>query len=167
VVSSGRKGIGIDLDVSATVGAAPRAGLSLAVGPCCALHAASSMARARARRDITVPTGQWGFSTARLNLMKADVLKNLDKSVARASALSGRQAQRLFASSGTTFSEFVLEQRLLLARRLLLHESGRDRTVSDVAYTVGFNDLSYFHRSFRKRFGVTPCDMRTEFGRER
>jgi AraC-like DNA-binding protein len=30
-------------------------------------------------------------------------------------------------------------------------------------YTAGFNDLSYFHRSFRKRFGVTPFDMRTEF----
>jgi AraC-like DNA-binding protein len=116
--------------------------------------------------------GQHGFSAARLNLMKADVLNNLDKtdlkieSVARANALSARQAQRLFASSGTTFSEFVLEQRLLLARRLLLHEQGRDRKVSDVAYAVGFNDLSYFHRSFRKRFGVTPFDMRTEFGRQ-
>jgi AraC-like DNA-binding protein len=123
----------------------------------------------REQKDLI---GQRGLSAARLNLMKADVLKNLDKrdltieSVARASALSGRQAQRLFASSGTTFSEFVLEQRLLLARRLLLHESGRDRKVSDVAYTVGFNDLSYFHRSFRKRFGVTPFDMRTEFGQE-
>jgi AraC-like DNA-binding protein len=110
-----------------------------------------------------------GSSAERLNLMKADVLRNLDKSdltiesVARANALSGRQAQRLFASSGTTFSEFVLEQRLLLARRLLLHELSRHRKVSDIAYTAGFNDLSYFHRSFRKRFGVTPSDIRTEF----
>jgi AraC-like DNA-binding protein len=113
-----------------------------------------------------------GFSAARLDLMKADVLRNLHKSaltiesVAKASALSARQAQRLFASAGTTFSEFVLEHRLLLARRLLLHESGRHRKVSDIAYTAGFNDLSYFHRSFRKRFGVAPSDMRMEFGRE-
>ena len=123
----------------------------------------------REQKDLI---GQRGLSAARLNLMKAGVLNNLHKrnltieSVAKAHALSGRQAQRLFASSGTTFSEFVLEQRLLLARRLLLHEQGRDRKVSDVAYTVGFNDLSYFHRSFRKRFGVTPFDMRTEFGRK-
>jgi AraC-like DNA-binding protein len=108
-------------------------------------------------------------SAGRLNFMKADVLRNLDKnnltieSVARANALSARQAQRLFASSGTTFSEFVLEQRLLLARRLLLHEQSRHRKVSDIAYTVGFNDLSYFHRSFRRRFGITPADMRAEF----
>jgi AraC-like DNA-binding protein len=116
--------------------------------------------------------GQRGFPAARLNLIKADVLNNLDKSdltierIARANGLSVRQAQRLFASSSTTFSEFVLEQRLLAARRLLLHEAARHRKVSDIAYTVGFNDLSYFHRSFRKRFGVTPSDVQMEFGRE-
>lgn len=113
---------------------------------------------------------QRGFSTARLNLMKADILKNLDKgalsieSVAKANALSERQAQRLFAHAGTTFSEFVLEQRLLLARRLLLHVSGQRRKISDIAYAAGFNDLSYFNRSFRKRFGVAPSDMQVEFG---
>ena len=115
---------------------------------------------------------QSGFSAERLNQMKADVLGNLDRSdltierIARANALSGRQAQRLFASSGTTFSEFVLEQRLQLARRLLLQEASRHRKVSDIAYTAGFNDLSYFHRSFRRRFGITPSDMRAEFVRE-
>jgi AraC-like DNA-binding protein len=123
----------------------------------------------RDRTDLIEP----GESSAgRLNFIKADVLRNLDKndltieSVARANALSARQAQRLFASSGTTFSEFVLEQRLLLARRHLLHEQSRHRKVSDIAYTVGFNDLSYFHKSFRRRFGVSPADMRAEFERE-
>ncbi|MCS3446170.1 MULTISPECIES: AraC family transcriptional regulator [Bradyrhizobium] len=112
-----------------------------------------------------------GVAKARLDLMKADVLKNLDngkltiEAVAKANALSTRQAQRLFASAGTTFSEFVLEQRLLLARRLLLHEEGAGRKVSDIAYTAGFNDLSYFHRSFRRKFGVAPAEMQMELGR--
>ena len=53
----------------------------------------------------------------------------------------------------------VREQRLLLARRLLLHEQSRHRKISDIAFTVGFNDLSYFHRSFKKRFGFTPSDI--------
>lgn len=115
---------------------------------------------------------QSGLSKARLDLMKADVLKHLDDGnlsievIAKANALSTRQAQRLFASSGTTFSEFVLEQRLLLARRLLLHEQGFGRKVSDIAYTVGFNDLSYFHRSFRRKFGVAPAEMQMELGRK-
>lgn len=111
-------------------------------------------------------------SMGRLNLVKADVLRNLERndltieSVAKANALSARQAQRLFASSGTTFSEFVLEQRLLLARRLLLHAQSRHRKVSDIAYAVGFNDLSYFHKSFRRRFGISPAGMRMEFGQK-
>ena len=112
-----------------------------------------------------------GVAKARLDLMKADVLKNLDngkltiEAVAKANALSTRQAQRLFASEGTTFSEFVLEQRLLLARRLLLHEQGAGRKISDIAYTVGFNDLSYFHRAFRRKFGAAPAEMQMELGR--
>jgi AraC-like DNA-binding protein len=113
------------------------------------------------------PVWQRGISTARLNLVKADILRNLDQAnlaietVARANGLSTRQAQRMFAASGTTFTEFVLDQRLQFARRLLLHESARTRKVSDIAFTVGFNDLSYFHRTFRKRFGVTPADVQT------
>ncbi|WP_375778525.1 helix-turn-helix domain-containing protein [Bradyrhizobium sp. ma5] len=112
-----------------------------------------------------------GVAKARLDLMKADVLKNLDngkltiEAIARANALSTRQAQRLFASEGTTFSEYVLEQRLLLARRLLLHAQSAGRKVSDIAYTVGFNDLSYFHRAFRRKFGAAPAEMQMELGR--
>jgi AraC-like DNA-binding protein len=28
--------------------------------------------------------------------------------------------------------------------------------VTEVAYSVGFNSLSHFHRSFRERFGAGP-----------
>jgi len=116
------------------------------------------------------PAGYRDVSTVRLSIVKADILKNLDKSnltietVAKANRLSTRQAQRMFAASGTTFTEFVLESRLLLSRKLLLDGSGRYRKVSDVAFTVGFNDLSYFHRSFKRRFGITPADIQTECG---
>lgn len=112
---------------------------------------------------------QRGVSAARLNLLKADIVKHLDstdltlETAAKANGLSERQVQRMFAAAGTTFSEFVIEQRLLMARRLLLHESARRRKISDIAFTVGFNDLSYFHRSFKKRFGVTPSAMQMEF----
>ncbi len=104
-------------------------------------------------------------SAVRLELLKAEILRRLDNSnltietVARANGFSSRQAQRLFASSGTTFTEFVLEQRLLLSRQLLLRDPAHLRKVSDIAFTAGFNDLSYFHRSFKRRFGVTPSDI--------
>jgi AraC-like DNA-binding protein len=102
---------------------------------------------------------------ARLDLLKADILHNLPRldlaiePLARANGLSVRQAQRLFAQSGATFSEFVLGQRLALARRLLTDAAGPRRRISDVAYAAGFGDLSYFNRAFRKRFGMTPSDL--------
>jgi AraC-like DNA-binding protein len=104
----------------------------------------------------------------RLELMKTEILSKLDRhdltveTIARANGVSGRQAQRLFAQSGTTFSEFVLERRLSLAHRLLLDASNRHRKISDVAYAAGFGDLSYFNRTFRKRFGVTPSDIQAQ-----
>ena len=112
--------------------------------------------------------GLHAASVARLNLMKADILNNLGngnltiEAIARANGLSARQAQRMFASAGTTFTDFVLDQRLLLARRLL--REMRHRKVSDIAFAVGFNDLSYFNRSFKRRFGITPSDTQAALG---
>jgi AraC-like DNA-binding protein len=32
--------------------------------------------------------------------------------------------------------------------------------VSDIAYACGFNEVSYFNRCFRRRFGASPTQMR-------
>jgi AraC-like DNA-binding protein len=34
------------------------------------------------------------------------------------------------------------------------------RTVSEIAYDLGFNDLRYFERAFRRRFGISPTEYR-------
>ena len=31
-----------------------------------------------------------------------------------------------------------------------------ERRISDIAFDCGFNDLSYFNRCFRRRFGLSP-----------
>lgn len=54
------------------------------------------------------------------------------------------------------------EQRLLAAHRLLRDPKSSWRKVSDIAYTVGFSDLSYFHRAFKSRFGATANDIRQD-----
>ena len=54
------------------------------------------------------------IAVARLELMKAEILRNLERTdltieaLAKANGLTTRQAQRMFASSGTTFTDFVL-----------------------------------------------------------
>ena len=107
-----------------------------------------------------------GHAAARLDLMRADVMAALGRNdlclseIATRSGLSPRQAQRLFEQAGTTFTEFVLEQRLVLARKLLGDPRARARKISDIAHSSGFSDLSYFNRAFRKRFGATPSELR-------
>jgi AraC-like DNA-binding protein len=34
--------------------------------------------------------------------------------------------------------------------------------VGAIAYDAGFGDLSYFNRSFKRRFGATPRDVRKD-----
>ena len=79
--------------------------------------------------------------------------------LARRMAVSARYVQMLFAEMGTTPRAFIQNRRLELAARRLARE-GLDVTVTDVAYDVGFNDLSSFCRAFRRRFEMSPRNYR-------
>ena len=120
----------------------------------------------RTGRDEMQLATQRGYSEAHLRLTQTEVLDRLYDSnltiasIARSIGLNPKQVQRLFERSGMTFTEFVLEQRLLSARRLLSSPNGRYSKIGTVAYGVGFGDLSYFNRTFRGRFGVTPSEWR-------
>lgn len=74
--------------------------------------------------------------------------------------VSPRYLQDLLHETGIGFAERVLELRLQLSSELLARAAISRRKVSDVAYSSGFNDLSYFHRCFRRRFGMTPAEAR-------
>jgi AraC-like DNA-binding protein len=43
---------------------------------------------------------------------------------------------------------------------MLASASQRDAQVSQIAYACGFNQIGYFNRCFRRRFGVTPGTAR-------
>jgi AraC-like DNA-binding protein len=65
---------------------------------------------------------------------------------------------RTFASVlGVTPHQYLLRSRLRRAARLLADD---DKPVTDVAYDVGFNDLSNFVRSFHRAAGVSPLKFR-------
>jgi transcriptional regulator GlxA family with amidase domain len=74
--------------------------------------------------------------------------------------LSVRYVQDLLQETGLSFSERVLELRLLKARRMLA-DSRHDRMkVSDIAFASGFGSISHFNQCFRRRFGTTPRQYR-------
>lgn len=111
------------------------------------------------------------IGAARLELLKKDVLARLAdpalsvEAVARRQGVTPRYVQRLFASEGTTFSGFLRDARLALARHMLGAADGR--SIAAIAYDAGFSDLSGFNRAFRQRYGVRPSDIRAEAIRRR
>lgn len=76
-------------------------------------------------------------------------------SVAEKLGISQRYLQRLLEATGKTFTEHVNELRLDRAF-LLLVTTGTNKCVSDIAFDVGYSDLTNFYRHFRLRFGDTP-----------
>lgn len=71
-------------------------------------------------------------------------------------AVSRMQLHRkLKAITGQSTSEFLKSQRLKLATHLL---KTNKISISEVGYTVGFNDPSYFTRCFKQEYGCSPSE---------
>ncbi|MFC2253726.1 helix-turn-helix transcriptional regulator [Labrys portucalensis] len=107
-------------------------------------------------------------AAARLNAIKSDIEAHLDDQALNASqialrhGISTRYLQKLFEGEGETFSEFVLQRRLDRAMRRLQSPDERKRSISEIAFDVGFGDLSYFNRTFRRRFDTSPRLVRAK-----
>jgi AraC-like DNA-binding protein len=76
--------------------------------------------------------------------------------LAREVGFSVSQLERkLIAIAGQHPNEFIRAIRLERARQLL---ERRAATVSEAAFEVGFNSLSHFAQSYRRKFGFSPSD---------
>ncbi|HXX47705.1 MAG TPA: AraC family transcriptional regulator [Myxococcota bacterium] len=77
---------------------------------------------------------------------------------ARESGLSAFHFLRTFAKVlGVTPHQYLLRSRLRRAARLLADE---DRAITEIAFAVGFGDLSNFVRTFHRAAGVSPRAFR-------
>jgi AraC-like DNA-binding protein len=119
-----------------------------------------------ATRDGAAIAGCRGARAARMRAIKDDIAKDLDRAdlsvqeIAARHRVLPRYVQRLFEAEGTTFTEYVLEERLARAHRLLSDPRHSGRKISTVAFDTGFGDLSYFNRTFRRRYGAAPSEVR-------
>jgi AraC-like DNA-binding protein len=109
------------------------------------------------------------WTAARLRAIKTDIVENLARSnlsigeIAARHGLTPRYVQMLFESEGATFTEFLLDQRLAQTYRMLTDVRFAERSITSVAFDAGFNDLSYFDRVFRRRYGAAPSDVRADY----
>ena len=109
-----------------------------------------------------------GLRAARLAAIKADIIAHLGardlslESLAVRQGISPIYVRKLFEGEETSFTEFVLTERLARAHRLLWDPLMAECPISWVAAEAGFGDLSYFNRAFRCRYGATPSDVREQ-----
>lgn len=81
-------------------------------------------------------------------------------SMAHALGWSLRQVQLALQHAGTTPRDLIREERLRLVRDRLRRGDGEHLTITDLAYASGFSSASALSTAFRRRFGVSPREMR-------
>jgi AraC-like DNA-binding protein len=77
--------------------------------------------------------------------------------VSRENGIGLRTLQRMFLAMGESPRDYISHRRLERAMSLLQARDRNDRlSITNVAFSVGFNDLSHFSRAFAKRYGRSP-----------
>jgi AraC-like DNA-binding protein/mannose-6-phosphate isomerase-like protein (cupin superfamily) len=107
-------------------------------------------------------------NSRRLNMDKTrQILKYMEQhyaekisieTIANVTGFSESHFMKFFKSAlGTSFTAYLNDYRLTMASRLLL---ASDDPIIGIAEDTGFDNLSYFNRSFKKKFGMTPSEFR-------
>jgi AraC-like DNA-binding protein len=118
------------------------------------------------RGDYAEMARQRGAKAARLAAIRSDVLRTLGRSdlstelIAARHGISPRYVRKLFEEDGSSFSVFVLGERVAKAHRMLIDRRYAHLNIAQIAHESGFGDISYFNRAFRRQFGAKPSDFR-------
>jgi len=119
-----------------------------------------------ARGDLALAARRDGLRAVRLKAVLTILEKRFAEpdfsahKLAAAAGLSERYVNELLYEAGASFTMRLTELRLRQAADRLTRAGGGGGRISDIAFDCGFNDLSYFNRCFRRRFGLTPSAAR-------
>lgn len=116
--------------------------------------------------QLTSPRRDRDQCDHRVPVIKAFVRAHLDDpdlsvvGIAAHFQLSPRYINMLFTQKNETLSGFIRRERLERCREELEKSDWRYRSISDLAFARGFNDLSHFCRSFKQAYGLNASDYR-------
>lgn len=119
-----------------------------------------------AKRDDAESAGKGGVRAARRRAVKSDIAAHLElpelsvEWMAKRHRVSPASIRALFYEEGTSFTDYVLGERLGHVRALLTSPYLAHRNIATLALMAGFNDITWFNQAFRRRFGMTPSDLR-------
>ncbi len=105
----------------------------------------------RARKDLAIETADYIRKRFRENLMIQEIADNFH--------VNPTYLSRTFKENyGMTPSKFIQDQRISLAKRLLLQYP--DMEVKEISSFIGYTNQNYFSRVFKKESGFSPLEYR-------
>lgn len=118
------------------------------------------------KRDAAQRAGKGGVRAARRAAIKADIATQLGRPelsvdwIARRHRVSPAYVRALFYDEGGSFTDYVLGERLSQVHALLRSPYLAHQKIAHLALMAGFSDISWFNLAFRRRFGLTPSELR-------
>ena len=80
--------------------------------------------------------------------------------IAKGVNLSPRYINSLFAEENQSLMRYVLERRLDHCHQDIINSRHNGLHISEIAFRWGFNELSHFSRTFKRKYGVSPRDFK-------
>jgi AraC-like DNA-binding protein len=120
------------------------------------------------RPKQTVPTQPATSNRSRFAAIKQDIrqnITNLDLSLdwlAKRHGVAPRTIRNYFYTEDTNFTDWLMNARLDRAREMLVDQDHEHANIAWIAFECGFGDLSWFHHVFKRRFHMTPGQMRAQ-----
>ena len=117
-------------------------------------------------KDIAITTVDEQFLERLQDVLDTKLVESSfsSENFSKAVGMSRMQLHRkLKALTGLSASEFIRSQRLKLAAQLLKKS---EINVSQVGYSVGFNDHAYFSKCFKEMYHCTPTEYVKSFDKE-
>jgi AraC-like DNA-binding protein len=108
------------------------------------------------------PTGEDLAKKFRLQSLKSYIESRLDdpdlspEMIAKDNRISVRYLHYLFKGTGKSVSEWVRERRLEKCHQKLTSTKFDEDSITNIAFSLGFNSSSHFTRLFKQKFGMPP-----------
>jgi len=136
----------------------PEGGIAL---PACTHTVLRTMAQSRLRGLDALPQSLLHILAARMHVARHLGDPDLSpQDVARATGLSVRHLNRLFAREGSSLAEHIWAQRTAMAYRELVNPEARPATVGEIAFRWGFSSPAHFSRTIAATYGAPPSALR-------
>ena len=102
-----------------------------------------------AKNEFLITINQWVAANMHKELCSEELASYL--------CMTPRTLRRKLSEQGTSFRDIVKELRCEAAKKLII---ATKLTIEDIAYSIGFSDVSNFRTAFKKWTGQTPSSLR-------